>query len=207
MAQGSSLVKATRFNHTDELYLIIKVKDTDRYTDTVYISGIEIDDYTGSYVIMKSPTAVPAAGSPLSYSAPLYSMYKTNGASVAGIGNGTSNVGYYTIKIVLKDANQGWWLPNTNFYTLKITAFTDSGNSGTTTGESYSQLSCQFEVTAPLTTTDVAAAIGSGSFTWSPPVPHGRTTPSPVEGGDQWNERVIAHPSSDPGPHPSGPDR
>jgi len=200
MAQGSSLVKATRFNHTDELYLIIKVKDTDRYTDTVYISGIEIDDYTGSYVIMKSPTAVPAAGSPLSYSAPLYSMYKTNGASVAGIGNGTSNVGYYTIKIVLKDANQGWWLPNTNFYTLKITAFTDSGNSGTTTGESYSQLSCQFEVTAPLTTTDVAAAIGSGSFTWSS---SGATWSdnaiSWFEGGDQWNERVIdPDPSSGP---------
>ncbi len=192
MANGKNLVATNTFNHTDELYLMIKVKDTDRYTDTVYLSGIEIDDYSGSYVIMKSPTTVPAAGADYAYSAPLYSLYKTNGLTIGGVGNGSSNVGYYTLRIVLKDANQGWWLPNTNYYTLKITTFTDSGNSGVTTGESYSQLSCQFQVTAPLTTTDVAAAIGSGSFTWSS---SGATWSNNAiawfKGGDQWNEKII----------------
>lgn len=199
IADGNNLVKTKTFNHTDEVYLLIRTLDTDRYTDTVYISGVEIDDYSGSYVIMKSPTAVPSAGSALAYSAPLYSLYKTNGITTAGVGNNTSDVGIYTLKIVLKDANQGWWLPKTNFYTLKITSFFDSGT-GSTSGESYSQLSCQFEVTAPLTTADVAAAIGSGSFTWSS---SGATWSdnaiSWFKGGDQWNEQVI-DPDSSSGP-------
>lgn len=197
-AVGSTLVKTTYFNHTDDLYLIIRTKDVDRYTDTVYMSGIEVDDYTGSYVIMKAPTAVPSAGANIAYSAPLSSLYKCNGATIAGYGNNTNN-GVYVLRITLKDANQGWWLPKTNSYTLKITTFLDTGTGGTT-GESYSQLSCQFTVTAPLTTTDVAAAIGSGSFTWSS---SGATWSNNAiawfKGGDQWNEHVIdSNPSKGP---------
>jgi hypothetical protein len=198
VASGNTLVETKYFNHTDDLYLVIKTKDVDRYTDTVYLSGIEVDDYTGSYVIMKSPTAVPAAGATIAYNAPLSSLYKTNGATTAGWGNNTNN-GVYTLKITLKDANQGWWLPKTNSYTLKITTFFDTGTGGTT-GESYSQLSCQFTVTAPLTTTDVAAAIGSGSFTWSSSgAEWSDNAISWFQGGDQWNERVIDdNPSSGP---------
>jgi hypothetical protein len=200
VASGNNLVRTSSFNHTDDVYLIIRTKDVDRYTDTVYISGIEVDDYTGSYVIMKAPTAVPAAGATIAYSAPLSSLYKTNGVTIAGYGNNT-NTGVYTLKITLKDANQGWWLAKTNSYTLKITTFFDTGTGGTT-GETYSQLSCQFSVTAPLTTTDVAAAIGSGSFTWSS---SGATWENNAiawfKGGDKWNEQVI---DSDPSSGPLG---
>lgn len=198
VANGNQLVKTTAFNHTDDLYLMIRTKDVDRYTDSVYISGIEVDDYSGSYVIMKAPTPVPAVNSPIAYSAPLSSLYKTNGITITQYGDNTNN-GIYTLRITLKDANQGWWLPKTNYYTLKITTFFDTGTGGTT-GETYSQLSCQFSVTAPLTTTDVAAALGSGAFTWSS---SGATWSNNAiawfKGGDQWNEKVIdSNPSSGP---------
>jgi len=198
VAVGNNLVRTSSFNHTDDLYLIIRTKDVDRYTDTVYISGIEVDDYTGSYVIMKAPTAVPAVGQEPAYSAPLSSLYKTNGVTITRYGENTNN-GVYTLKITLKDANQGWWIPKTNSYTLKITTFFDTGTGGTT-GETYSQLSCQFSVTAPLTTADVAAAIGSGEFTWSS---SGATwqysSIAWFKGGDQWNKQVIdANPSKGP---------
>lgn len=197
VAVGNKLVRTSSFNHTDDLYLIIRTKDVDRYTNTVYISGIEVDDYTGSYVIMKSPPAVPSDGS-VAYQAPLSSLYKTNGAIIDPYGYNQNN-GVYTIKITLKDANQGWWLPRTNSYTLKITTFLDKGDGGTF-GESYSQLSCQFSVNAPLTTTDVAAAMGSGSFAWSS---SGATwqynSIAWFKGGDQWNQRVIdSNPSNGP---------
>ncbi len=202
--QGNNLVKTTVFNHTDDVYLLIRTKDVDTYTNTVYLSGIEIDDYSGSYVVMKSPPAVPAAGAQVAYSAPLSSLFKTNGITGTAMGNAsagsnTATAGIYTMKIVLKDANQGWWLPKTNFYTLKIGVFFDTGTGGTT-GESYSLLSCQFAVTAPLSTTDVAAAIGSGSFSWSA---SGATWSNNAiawfKGGDQWNEKVIdSSPSSGP---------
>lgn len=197
-AVGSTLVRTTSFNHTDDLYLIIRTKDVDRYTDTVYISGIEVDDYTGSYIIMKAPTAVPLAGSNIAYSAPLWSLYKCNGATTAAYGN-SSNNGVYVLKITLKDANQGWWLAKTNSYTLKITTFFDTGTGGTT-GETYSQLSCQFSVTAPLTTADIAAAIGSGSFTWSSSgAKWSNNAIAWFKSGDQWNEKVIdPNPSSGP---------
>jgi hypothetical protein len=198
VSNGGNLVRTTTFNHTDDLYLIIRTKDVDRYTDTVYLSGIEVDDYTGAYVIMKASTPVPTSGSDPAYSAPLSSLYKTNGVTISPYGVNT-NTGVYTLKISLKDANQGWWLPKTNYYTLKITTFFDAGTGGTT-GETYSQLSCQFAVTAPLTTTDVAAAIGSGSFTWSS---SGATWSNNAiawfKGGDQWNEQVIdSNPSNGP---------
>ncbi|MBI0584826.1 MAG: VCBS repeat-containing protein [Methanomassiliicoccus sp.] len=198
VASGNNLVRTNSFNHTDDVYLVIRTRDVDRYTSTVYMSGIEVDDYSGSYVIMKSPTGVPNAGQPVAYSAPLSSLFKTNGATIAPYGNNT-NTGVYTLKITLKDANQGWWLPKTNSYTLKISTFFDSGDGGTY-GESYSQLSCQFTVTAPLTTTDVAAALGSGSFSWSSSgAAWENNAISWFKGGDQWNEKIIdSNPSKGP---------
>lgn len=191
------LTPTTTFNHTDTVYLAIKTNDVDSALSTVYVSDVEISDYTGNYIIKKAPPA--SSGSTVSYSEPLSSVFKTNGQSPDPLPAGTITSGtVYTIKIVLRDAYQGWWLPNTNDYSMKITSFRDTGTSGT--AESYNLLSTQIKITAPISTTDLAATIGSGSFTWSS---SGATWENNAiawfKGGDQWNQNIIdASPNQGP---------
>lgn len=192
----NTLVQTGNFLHTDTLYLRINTIDVDKSSAGVYVSDITIADYTGRYIISKVPPAYSYP--PLAYSAPISCLYKTNTAPTP-YGEG-SNTGIYTVKIVLRDAYQGWWLPKTNAYTVKITLFMDQGGAQGGTGEVYNQLSTQVNVTAPLTTTDILAAVGSGSFTWSS---SGATWSNNYikwyAGGQQWDETTI-----DPNPN-SGP--
>ena len=184
---SGALEPSTSFNHTDVVYLTIKTKDVDANVDNVYVSDLEVSDYTGRYIIKKIPPAY--SYSPLGYSAPVSCLHKTNGATTTVMAN-PSGGGVYTIQIVLKDAYQGWWLPRTNAYTVRIALFTDDGVPGT--GEIYNQLSTQITVTAPLSTTDILAAVGSGAFTWSA---SGATWDNSAikwyKGGEEWDETVI----------------
>lgn len=191
------LVPCTTFNHTDTVYLRIVTKDVDTSLSTVYVSDIEVADYTGNYIIKKSPPAsIAATTSPgYKYSEPLSSVYKTSGNSATPTDAGT----IYTLHIVLKDAYQGWWLPNSNDYTIKISTVRDTGTySGTP--ESYSLLSTKIRVAAPISTTDVAATIGSGSFTWSSSGANWEDNAIVwFKGGDQWNQNIIdANPTQGP---------
>jgi hypothetical protein len=184
---GTTLVKTSNFNHTDTMYLRIDMKDVDRNSNTVYISNLEIADYSGRYIVNEVP---PSYANPPAYSAPISSLFKTSGTSSTPMGEGTST-GVYTLYIVLKDAYQGWWLPNKNTYTLSIFQVKDTGSGGTT-AEIYNLLNIQFNVTAPLSTTDLVATAGSGSFTWSA---SGATWSNNqvawYAGGQQWDETVI----------------
>ncbi|MDD1756326.1 MAG: type IV pilin N-terminal domain-containing protein, partial [Methanomassiliicoccales archaeon] len=180
----NSLVASTSFNHTDVVYLKIKVKDVDTAVTNVYISDIEVSDYTGRYIIKKVPPAY--SNPPLAYSAPVSCLYKTTTTPLVYSGVG----GEYTVRINLRDAYQGWWLPRTNAYAVRIALFSDDGVPGT--GEIYSELSTQITVTAPLSTTDILAAVGSGSFTWSS---SGATWDNNAikwyKGGEEWDETTI----------------
>lgn len=188
-AVDGKLVKSCSFNHTDTVYLIIRTKNVDLSAQTVYVSDIQVADYTGSYIIQKAP---PAWSYPPTYndaSKPISSVFKTNGISEIPLVEPVSG-GVYTIKIVLKDAYQGWWLPKTNDYTLKISTVMDQGTEGT--GDIYHSLSCQLQVTAPVSTTDILASLGTGSFTWSA---SGATWDDSkvvwFRGGDQWDYTTI----------------
>ncbi|MDD1770928.1 MAG: VCBS repeat-containing protein, partial [Methanomassiliicoccales archaeon] len=184
---GTDLVKTTNFNHTDTMYLRIITRDVDRNSNTVYLSDLEISDYTGRYIVKKVP---PAYAEPPAYSAPISSLFKTSGTSTARIYEGTSN-GQYSMYIVLKDAYQGWWLPKKNSYTLKILQVRDTGTGGTT-AEVYNLLNLQVNVTAPLSTTDLVATVGSGSFTWSASgASWSNNQVAWYSGGEQWDETVI----------------
>jgi len=181
------LVKTSNFNHTDTVYVRIVTKDVDLYSNTVYMSDFEVSDYTGRYIIQKVP---PSYSNPPYYSAPISSLFKTSGTSPTPGYENTKN-GQYTMYTILKDAYQGWWLPRKNAYTIKILQFSDTG-SGSTTAEVYNDLTAQINVTAPLSTTDLVATVGSGSFTWSA---SGATWSSNkvswYAGGTQWDETVI----------------
>jgi hypothetical protein len=156
----------------------------DTAVTNVYISDIEVSDYTGRYIIKKVPPAY--SNPPLAYSAPVSCLYKTTTTPLVYSGVG----GEYTVRINLRDAYQGWWLPRTNAYAVRIALFSDDGVPGT--GEIYSELSTQITVTAPLSTTDILAAVGSGSFTWSS---SGATWDNNAikwyKGGEEWDETTI----------------
>jgi len=194
---STSMVKTSSFNHTNVLYLQIKTKDVDLSASTLYVSDVTISDYTGRYIIKAVPGTYTST---VTYTSPISSVFKTTTTSPAPYGDGTKN-GYYTFYIGLDDAEQGWWLSGTNAYTIKISAVTDQGT-GSTTGEVYYSLTTQINVTAPLSTTDIVASTGSGSFTWS-------ATGASWEysriawysGGEQWDETTI---DNDPNSGPIG---
>jgi hypothetical protein len=199
---SGAFVQTGNFNHTDTIYLRIVTKDTDTYASTVFVSSIEVMDYTGTYIINKVPPSyvTPKPSNPpkynMSYSAPLSMLYKTSGTSPTPI---LTSGGVYTLYIVPKDAYQGWWLPKKNAYTLKIPTISDTG-SGPNTAEVYSQLDCQINITAPPTTADVVATLGSGSFTWSASgASWSNSEVGWFKGGSQWSETVIdSNPSQGP---------
>ncbi len=189
-----NLIKTTKFNHTDTMYVLINTRDVDKSAKTVLLSDLQIRDFTGTYIVQKSAAAYTDTPT---YNKPMSSLFKTDGASKTPIiGSG----GTYSLYLVLYDVYQSWWLPGTNTYTLKINSLADTGDEGSSIGEKYSSISCQFEVTAPRTTTDILASLGSGTFTWSA---SGATWANSkivwYQGGDQWDYTLIdGNPASGP---------
>ncbi len=168
--------------------MIIKLPVTPSYSAQVAIGDIQITDYTGEYIIRQSPQSV--------YYSPMSSLFKTNGITTAAGYQGTTS-GYLTLYINLDNAYQGWWLPNTNSYNLEISYINTGTNNG---NEVFYNVGTQFNVTAPISTMDLAAAIGEGQFTWSASgATWSQNEIAWFEGGDQWNEHYI-----DNNP-PSGP--
>ena len=165
--ETNALVQSSGFNHTDTVYLKIPTMNVDALSSAVYVSDIEISDYSGRYIVKKTPPTY--AYPPLAYSTPVSCVHKTGNTPTPNYE--TTPQGTYTIRINLNDAYQGWWLPRTNWYTVRIGLFTDSN-------EVYNQLSCQINVTAPLTTMDILASVGQGSFTWS-------------SSGAQWDNNAV----------------
>ncbi|MDD1771571.1 MAG: FG-GAP-like repeat-containing protein [Methanomassiliicoccales archaeon] len=171
---GTALEETTSFNHTDVIYVKIFTKDVDSSITAVTMNSLEINSYTGKYIIKQSmPTANTYTSSSddatLAENSPITQIYKTLKSSLTPTRQYdwvTTNT-VYTIQVDLLDANQGWWLSGTNSYTLLIPVFTDSGSSGLNTGETYYKLSYQLNVTAPQEMTDIVASIGTGDFTWS----------------------------------------
>ena len=169
-ATTNLLEECNSFNHTDTVILKIFTKDVDSTITAVTMNSLQINAYTGKYIVKQIPptaTAWLSGTQPaLAEKSPLTQIYKTAKSTLNASRVVDSNLNsVYTIQIDLLNANQGWWLSGTNSYTLLIPVFTDSGNYGV--GETYYKMSYQFNVTAPKDTTDLVASIGSGSLTWS----------------------------------------
>lgn len=197
-----NLVKSGEFNHTDTMYLKVYTSNVDSSVTNLYVGDIAISDYTGKYIVKKLPPAANAYPDVPEYSAPLSSVFKTS--TGAGSPDRVQDIdlsGVYTFKIVLRDAYQGWWLPKKNAYTLVLAEIADTGSPGT--AEDYYLLSTQFNVSAPLSTTDIVAAIGSGSYTWSSSgASWSQNTIAWFKGGeraDQWT-KVVIDPNTKNGP-------
>jgi len=171
--ETNKLELCNSFNHTDKVYLKIFTKDVDSNITTVVLNDIQINGYSGKYIIKQTlPTPITWTSGvepnpSLSVRSPLSQLYKTvkTGDSPARQLDNTVLNSVYTVRINLLEPNNDWWLPGRNSYTLLIPVLTDSGNSGT--GETYYNMNYQFNVTAPRSTTDLVASVGAGSFTWS----------------------------------------
>ncbi|MBI0581571.1 MAG: FG-GAP repeat protein, partial [Methanomassiliicoccales archaeon] len=169
---ANQLELCNSFNHTDKMYLKIFTKDVDSTITSVVLNDIQINDYTGKYVVKQTLPApntwISGSGtSALTQNSPLSQIYKTvkTGTSPNRIWDNNVTNAAYTVRINLLEPNNDWWLAGRNSYSLLIPVLTDSGNYGT--GETYYNLNYQFNVTAPRSTTDLVASVGAGSFTWS----------------------------------------
>jgi hypothetical protein len=164
-----TLIPTTNFVHTDTIYVKVITKDVDSDLSKVKVGVVEISDYSGRYLIRSAPATATAYPAAPGYVAPISSVYKTSSstnsdARVADT-DSTGKAGEYTFYIQLKAADLGWWLPMKNSYTLKVTSLIDLGSPGQ--GETYYNIATQFNVTAPMSLTDIVASIGTGSYTWS----------------------------------------
>jgi hypothetical protein len=178
---GVQLVPSSNFSLTDTIYVKVTTLDVDGQMNTVFLNDLTVSDYSGRYVVRKTPAMPvlnPTTGSKIpAYTAPVSAVFKTdstNGITWIADGKTKANdaTASYTFYFKPIDANAGWWLPRRNSYTLTIDEFQDTGISGTgvagaSTGETYHSLTTQFNITAPRSMTDIIAGIGSGSYTWS----------------------------------------
>ena len=185
------------FNHTDRVYIKMVTKDVDPALTTVTVGTMEISDYTGRYIIKATPPTPSAYPAAPNYVAPMSSVYKTGPVSSTRLAdNNQASTTKYTVYLDLKDAYQGWWLPRTNAYTMRLSLISDTGP---TTGEIYYSQTLQINITAPLTTTDIVASIGSGSYTWSSTGASWTNNKiawfSNAEGNGQWKKTTIADPT------------
>ena len=71
------------------------------------------------------------------------SVYKTGPTSSVRLAdNNQASTTKYTVYLDLKDAYQGWWLPRTNAYTMRLSLISDTGPA---TGEILLQPDCAGE--------------------------------------------------------------
>jgi hypothetical protein len=194
---AGNYVSSKDFNHTDRVYIKMITKDVDPTLTTVSVGTMEISDYTGRYIIKATPPTASAYPAVPNYVAPISSVYKTGTTSSIRLAdNNQLSTTKYTIYLDLKDAYQGWWLPRTNAYTMRLSLLSDTGPA---TGEIYYSQTLQINITAPLTTTDIVASIGSGSYTWSSTGASWTNNKlawfSNAEGSGQWKKTTIADPT------------
>jgi hypothetical protein len=194
---AGDFVPCKDFNHTDRVYIKMVTKDVDPSLTTVTVGTMEISDYTGRYIIKATPPTPSAYPAAPNYIAPMSSVYKTGPTSSVRLAdNNQLSTTKYTVFLDLKDAYQGWWLPRTNAYTMRLSLLSDTGP---TTGELYYSQTTQVNITAPLTTTDIVASIGSGSYTWSSTGASWTNNKiawfSNAEGNGQWKKTTIADPT------------
>jgi len=181
--------RPTSFNHTDTIYIRVMTQNVEANLEDVYVGTVEVSDYTGKYIIKKVPADFSTYPT-IDYNAPLSSLFKTNPTSSTRLPDSTVVSGTaYTMYFVPQDAYQGWWLPRTNSYTLRVSIISEMP------GETYHDLTIQFNVTAPLTTTDIVTSIGSGSYTWSATSAEWEDNKlawfSSTERSDQWKKTTI----------------
>ncbi|OPY33380.1 MAG: FG-GAP repeat protein [Methanomassiliicoccales archaeon PtaU1.Bin124] len=170
--EDNSITQTNSFNHTDTILLRIYTKTTGADITKVGFSDIEIADYSGKYVIkLASITPSVSPADPL-WSGAITQIFKTAGMSALRDADSDITTGIYSIQIKPLLATQGWWLSGRNSYSCKISIFTD-------TDETYEQISKQFNISAPTSTTDIIASVGKGSFTWS-------------ASGASWSDNSIA---------------
>jgi len=186
------------FSLTDTIYVRILTQDVDSNLANLVVGNIEISDYSGRYIINTPPSAFTASPNPPGYSSPpVSSMFKTTLSSINRVADSTTGAGVaYTFFFNPKDAYQGWWLPRTNAYTIRISMISDQG---TPVGELYYDITSHINITAPLTTTDIVASIGSGYYTWSSSGAQWTNNKlawfSSTERSDQWNRITISDPT------------
>ena len=163
--KNNSLIKTKDFTPSDRIYLKIVTLDTDSDITKVQVGTITISDYSGRYLIKSVPTVATKSPNAPAYDAPMSSLFKTSAAygstDSAKRVSDSDSAGVYTIYIELKAADLSWWLAKKNSYTLSLSFITESP------GETYQNIATQFNVTAPLSLTDIVASIGTGAFTWS----------------------------------------
>lgn len=181
-------IETSSFNHTDRIYLRIITRDVMADLSSVYIGTIEVRDYSGKYIIK----SLPAEFSPypdINYEPPVSSLFKTNSTGPTRLPDDETATSAYTVYIEPKDAYQGWWLPRTNSYTLRVSIISENP------GETYYGLTTQINITAPLSTTDIVTSIGSGSYTWSSTGAQWENSKlawfSSSERSDQWKKITI----------------
>jgi len=181
-------IETSTFNHTDRIYLRIITNDVVGDMNDVYVGTVEVSDYTGKYIIKATPPDFSAYPT-IEYEAPLSSLFKTNSTGPTRLADSETLTSAYTLYIEPKDAYQGWWLPRTNAYTLKLGIISE------TPGETYHGLTMQVNITAPLSTTDIVTSIGSGSYTWSSTGAQWEDSKlawfSSTERSDQWKKTTI----------------
>lgn len=181
-------IETSTFNHTDRIYLRIITRDVMADLSNVYVGTIEVRDYSGKFIIK----SLPAEFSPypdINYEPPVSSLYKTNSTGPTRLPDDETATSAYTVYIEPKDAYQGWWLPRTNSYTLRVSIISENP------GETYYGLTKQINISAPLSTTDIVTSIGSGSYTWSSTGAQWENSKlawfSSTERSDQWKKTII----------------
>ncbi len=194
---SGNYIATNDFNITDRVYVRLVTKDVDATLSTVSVGTLEISDYTGRYIIKATPPSTTAYPSAPNYVAPISSVFKTGTTSSTRLAdNDQASTTKYTVYLDLMDAYQGSWLPRTNAYTVRISLLSDTGPA---TGEIYYSMTTQLNITAPLTTTDIVASVGSGSYTWSSTGASWSNNKiiwySNAEGSTEWVKTTIADPT------------
>lgn len=198
--ENNTLVRTSGFTPADRIYLKIVTRDTDVDITKVQMGTVTISDYSGRYLIKSVPPAPTEYGAAPAYSAPMSSLFKTSSTSDSATRVGDSDTtGVYTVYIELKAADLSWWLPKKNSYTLTLSFITDHGSPGQ--GETYHNIATQFNVTAPLSMTDIVASIGTGSYTWSSSGAQWDNSKlvwfEKGVGSNSWGKTTIANPTYD----------
>ncbi len=154
----SDLEEWNTFNTTDPLFIRIFVQDRDNdlvgcgiwfpppicpLQVNINAGDVEVLDYYGAAPVKRTPGSKPVS---------LIALHPYD----------TGAEHSYLLYINLLRRDQDPWLPGPNFYTLRIRHIADFGLGGTT-AESYTMMSTQIQVVAPLSIIDIVASTEQGT--------------------------------------------